>query len=137
MIGLDTNVLIRYIVQDDPRQAKKATRFIETRCTRDSPGFINRVVLCEIVWVLESAYRFQPDQISSVIEKMLTTAEFIIENLAEAVLALQVYKKQGIDFTDALIGFINRNEGCSQTITFDQKASRLDIFNLLVDESPL
>ena len=58
MIGLDTNILVRYLVEDDAKQASKAAHLIETRCTEDSPGFINRVVLCELVWVLESAYGY-------------------------------------------------------------------------------
>ncbi len=63
MIGLDTNVLIRYLVQDDPGQSRKATQVIVKRCTRDDPGFINRIVLCELIWVLESAYGYSKDTI--------------------------------------------------------------------------
>ncbi len=66
MIGFDTNVLVRHLVQDDPRQSRKATQVIAKQCTRDDPGFISRIVLCELVWVLESAYGYSKDTIVAV-----------------------------------------------------------------------
>jgi predicted nucleic acid-binding protein len=69
MIGIDTNVLVRHLVQDDLRQARAATQVITQRCTRDDPGFINRIVLCELVWVLESAYGYPKVTIVAVLEK--------------------------------------------------------------------
>jgi predicted nucleic acid-binding protein len=80
MIGLDTNVLVRYLVQDDPGQSRKATQVIAKQCTRDDPGFINRIVLCELVWVLESAYGYSKDTIVAVLEKLLRTSQLKIED---------------------------------------------------------
>ena len=80
MIGLDTNVLVRYLVQDDPGQSRKATQVIAKRCTRDDPGFVNRIVLCELVWVLESAYGYSKDTIVAVLEKLLRTSQLKISN---------------------------------------------------------
>ena len=80
MIGLDTNVLVRHLVQDDPAQSHAATQVITKRCTRDEPGFINRIVLCELVWVLESAYGYSKDTIVVVLDKILRTSQLKIES---------------------------------------------------------
>ena len=69
MIGLEANVLVRHFVQDGPGQSRKATQVIAKRCTRDDPGFINRIVLCELVWVLESACGYSKDTIRAVVRK--------------------------------------------------------------------
>ena len=74
MIGIDTNVLVRHLVQDDLSQSRAATQVITKQCTRDEPGFINRIVLCELVWVLESAYGYPKDTIAAVLEKLLRTS---------------------------------------------------------------
>lgn len=73
MIGLDTNVLVRYIVQDEPAQARSATQLIERVLTPEHPGFVNYVVICELVWVLESAYGFARAQIIPVLRQLLAT----------------------------------------------------------------
>ena len=80
MIGIDTNVLIRYIVQDDPRQAGAATRFVERACTAESPGFVGLIVLCECVWVLTSAYGYLRSDVSKVLAQILRVAQFRVEN---------------------------------------------------------
>ena len=80
MIGLDTNVLVRYLVQDDPGQSRKATQVIAKRCTRDDLGFINRIVLCELVWVLKSASGYSIDTIVPVLEKLLRTSQLKTED---------------------------------------------------------
>ncbi|MEO5338150.1 MAG: type II toxin-antitoxin system VapC family toxin [Magnetospirillum sp. WYHS-4] len=128
MIGLDTNVLVRYLVQDDLVQAAAATRLVETRCTKEAPGFVNRIVLCELVWVLESAYRYPKDSIAAVLDRLLRTAELVIEDAESAWLALQAYRGLGVDFPDALIGLANRDRGCEGTATFDGRATRLAVF---------
>jgi predicted nucleic-acid-binding protein len=131
MIGLDTNVLVRHLVQDDPSQSRKATQVITKQCTRDDPGFINRVVLCELVWVLESAYGFSKDTIVPVLEKLLRTSQLKIENVQAAWTAFRMYQKGKADFADCLLGAINRIGGCEWTVTFDQPASKLEGFQLL------
>ena len=80
MIGLDTNVLVRHLIQDEPRQSRVASACIENQCSREEPGFINRVVLCELVWVLESAYGFERARIAPVLESILQTAQFRVED---------------------------------------------------------
>ena len=131
MIGLDTNVLVRHLVQDDPGQSRKATQVITKRCTRDDPGFINRVVLCELVWVLESAYGYSKDTIVAVLEKLLRTSQLKIEDVQAAWTAFRMYQKGKADFADCLLGATNRLGGCDETVTFDQATSKLEGFQLL------
>ena len=131
MIGLDTNVLVRYLVQDDPSQSRKATQLITKRCTRDDPGFINRIVLCELVWVLESAYGYPKDTIVVVLDKLLRTSQLKIEDVQAAWTAFRIYQKGKADFADCLMGTTNRIGGCEWTVTFDQPASKLEGFQLL------
>ena len=131
MIGLDTNVLVRHLVQDDPGQSRKATQAITKRCTRDDPGFINRVVLCELVWVLESAYGYPKDTIVDVLEKLLRTSQLKVEDAQSAWTAFRMYQKGKADYADCLLGATNRIAGCDSTVTFDHAASKLEGFQLL------
>jgi predicted nucleic-acid-binding protein len=126
MIGLDTNVLVRFLVADDADQAARAARLIEERCTGDDPGFVDSVVLCEIVWVLESAYGYARPLIAEVVEKALHTAELEIDNAEAAWAALRAYRTGNADFADAFIGRLNRAAGCAATATFDRAAAALD-----------
>ena len=101
MIGLDTNVLVRYLVEDDAAQASKAARLIETRCTEDAPGFVNRVVLCELVWVLESANDYPRATVAATLESLLRTAELEVDAADAAWPALTTYRGGGVDFAGA------------------------------------
>jgi len=93
MIGIDANVLVRYIVQDDAKQSKTATHYIESHCSISSPGFINSIVLCEIVWILESAYEYSRNDIATVLEKILSTRQFHIHESELMWRCLQGYKE--------------------------------------------
>ena len=128
MIGLDTNILVRYLVEDDAAQASKAAHLIETRCTEDAPGFVNRVVLCELVWVLESAYDYPRATVAATLEGLLRTAELEVDASDAAWPALAAYRRGGVGFSDALIGRLNRTAGCDGTASFDKGAVRLDDF---------
>jgi len=128
MIGLDTNILVRLLVEDDPIQTAQAKQFIESRCTPESPGFINCVVLAELVWVLGSIYRFRRAEIAAAIERMLIGRDRIVEYHDDVRDAVAEYKAGGIDFTDAVIARVNLARGCEATATFDRKAAKLDGF---------
>ncbi len=128
MIGLDTNVLVRYLVEDHPGQAAKAAILLETHCTEDEPGFVNRIVLCELVWVLESSYGYGRPTIAATIENLLRTAELEIDATEATWLALAAYRAGNADFSDALVGRLNRSVGCTGTATFDKGAAKLDDF---------
>ena len=127
MIGLDTNVLVRYFADDDPVQSRQATHFIETHCTRDSPGFVDRVALCELVWVLK-AYGYRRTDIVRILEQLLATSDVLLEDQESVRSALRLYESTTIDFADALIGQVNRARGCVATATFDRKAAKLSGF---------
>jgi len=131
LIGLDTNVVIRYLVQDDKKQSAAATRFIEKSLTTDVPGYINHITLCEIVWVLQRCYGLTKQQLRDIIEGLLTTKQLIAENVEVAWKALRVYDANSADFCDALIGQANIHSGCEHTVTFDKKAASLPGFDLL------
>ena len=131
MYGLDTNVLLRYLIGDDARQAAWAAAFVESHCTADSPCFLNRVVLCEAVWVLEDAYGYGRPEIAAAVEAVLRTREFQAENRDQALAALAAYRTEGADFADFLIGETNAASGCDITATFDRKAAATVRFSLV------
>ncbi|MCX4024722.1 type II toxin-antitoxin system VapC family toxin [Endozoicomonas sp. SM1973] len=131
MFGLDTNVLVRYITQDDPKQAKLATSLIETKLSEQVPGYITLISLVEVFWVLKRAYGAGKAELLEVITTVLTTKKFVVENHREACKALRLYQEGNGDFSDALIAVLSLNEGCAKVYTFDKKAcsvgmSRLD-----------
>jgi len=130
MIGIDTNVLVRYVVQDDPRQAAIASQFIETTLGDDEPGWIASVVLCEFVWVLEAAYGYARNSIAPTLQRLFEIDRFRIEAPSLAWRALDEYRA-GADFSDALIALANEHEGCGYTATFDRAASRLKQMRML------
>ncbi|MGB9369203.1 MAG: type II toxin-antitoxin system VapC family toxin [Xanthobacteraceae bacterium] len=128
MIGLDTNILVRLLVEDDPVQTAQAKRFIERRCTPESPGFINCVVLAEFVWVLDSVYQFERTEIAAAIETLLAGRDRRIEYHEHVQAAVAEYRTGSIGFTDAMIARINLARGCEATVTFDRRATKLKGF---------
>ncbi len=128
MIGLDTNVLVRLLVADDPAQTRRATRFVEQYCTPETPGFINVVVLAELVWVLASAYAYRPVQIADALERLIAGTDRVAEHHDAVRASLADYRSGRGDFVDILIGRINRAHGCEATATFDRRVSRLATF---------
>ncbi len=129
MTGIDTNVLVRFLAQDNPEQARKASRFLTRDCTAERPGFINRIVLCELVWVLESAYGYPREQVAMSLDMILRTKQLAVEDQPEAWLSLREYR-EGADFADAFIAAVNRRRGCDRTLTFDRRAGRRSGFDL-------
>lgn len=123
MIGIDTNVIVRYIVQDDPEQARAATKLIEQSCTINNPGYINHIVLCEIVWVLRRNYKLDKQSIYQVIEQIMRTDRLIIEDIQLVWKALETFKETKADFADCLLSQRNLQAGCRYTATLDDAAS--------------
>ena len=123
MIGLDTNVLVRYIMQDDPRQSPKATRLIEAM-TSESPGFVSLVSIVELVWVLSASYGLARGQIASALELLLRSKELILDRADEVAKALRAFKSGSADFADCLIERTAHSAGCSATMTFDVDAAK-------------
>jgi predicted nucleic-acid-binding protein len=131
MIGLDTNVLVRYLTRDDPAQFARASAFIESATGRGEQLLVNAAVLCELVWVLDSAYGYSRQEIAGALERVLATAQFDIERLDEARQALSDFRNTKADFSDALIGRINLALGAGHTVTFDRGLKAVETFRLL------
>ncbi len=131
MIGLDTNVLVRLIVGDDPAQTKRAKAFVETRCTPESPAFINALVLVELAWVLASVYGYRRSEIATAFDALLSGEDRVIEHHDEVRASVAEYRAGRGDLVDVLIAAINRSRGCDATATFDRKAGRVEGFTLI------
>lgn len=131
MIGLDTNVLVRYLVRDDKRQAEKASVYIREATSKGTDFFISNIVLCELIWVLESSYGFSKNEICDILEKILVTKQFEFEQKDIIRQSLSDYAQGKGDFADYLIGRINLACGCISTVTFDRALKNASTFNLL------
>ncbi len=131
MIGLDTNVLVRYIVQDDPEQAQAATQLIEGRCTTQSQGYVSVPVLIELVWVLSGHYNYSKPVVVSVVRQVLRTAEFTVEDHDLINIAVYQFEAGNADFADYVIARRNYAHGCETTYTFDREAGQEEYFELV------
>jgi predicted nucleic-acid-binding protein len=131
VIGIDTNVLVRYFTQDDARQSPLAKRFINDTLTRESPGYVNLVTLAETAWVLRRVYGIERHETAEVIATLLAGAQLQIDRRATVRQALQDYSTGSADFADCLIARLNAEVGCERTVTFDRKAARHADFKLL------
>ena len=131
MIGIDTNILVRYITQDDELQSGVATEFIENYCSNGNKIFVNHLVICELVWVLKKCYKLSKPKTINVIEHILQISQFSIENGQVIWQALTDYKRGSADFADYVVGRTNLFNNCAETITFDKKASKSNGFSLL------
>jgi predicted nucleic-acid-binding protein len=123
MIGLDTNVIVRYIAQDDSKQSPKATRLIEA-LTSDAPGYVSIVSVVELVWVLTGCYALTRSEICEVLETLLRTKEVIVANADTVWKALRLFKEGKADFADCLIERSANEAGCNYTTTFDRDAAK-------------
>ncbi len=119
MNGLDTNVLVRYLTQDDPKQAALANRLIEEAAAKEEKILLHPLVFCELIWVLETAYGFLKTDILKVLEKILRTAEFEIWEKDLLWLALADYRSGKGDFSDYYLGRANERAGAKITLSFD------------------
>jgi predicted nucleic-acid-binding protein len=128
MIGLDTNILVRYLVQDDAVQSPQATEIVERRLTEREPGYVSVVAMAETVWVLQRTYRLGNPAIAAIVEGLLRTDVLVIESEQEVFAAMIALKDGRGSFADALIGALDTKAGCSRTLTFDQSALRLPGF---------
>jgi predicted nucleic-acid-binding protein len=131
VIALDTNVLVRYVVRDDPRQSAAATGLIESACTPESPGIVSLIVLAELVWVLGQGYRYRRPQIATVLRRMLAAEDLRIERSDLAWQALNLYEEGKADFSDYVIGLCGRDEKAEATYTFDRRAAGCALFRLV------
>ena len=131
MIGLDTNVVIRYLTQDDPKQSPIATRLMEKTLSTDDPGFIPLVVLAEVVWVLVSLYSVDRAGVVEIVSGLLTTEQLRVESAELVWRAKRRYEASKADFSDALIAECAVAAGCKRAVTFDRTAAATSGFELL------
>jgi predicted nucleic-acid-binding protein len=122
MTGLDTNILVRYLTEDDPAQTIAAGQVMDS-FSPDSPGFVSLIVLAELVWVLESFYHFTKKEIEHVLETLLRSEELILERADIVSQALRIFRVNRADFADCLIERCGHAADCERTVTFDQKAA--------------
>jgi predicted nucleic-acid-binding protein len=123
MIGLDTNVVVRYIMQDDAKQSAKASKLIES-LTSDTPGFVSLVAVVELGWVLSSCYGLTRAQVTHAFELLLRTKEIVVDRADEVFKALRIFKSSSADLADCLIGRTAASAGCDRTVTFDVGAAK-------------
>jgi len=130
VIGLDTNVVIRYLVQDDPVQAGVANRIFEEELSASNKGHICPVVLCEIVWVLLRCYKQQKVKIQEVVRTLLLAENIELQHRDAVWKALREFELGDADFSDYLVAYINQECGASATLTFDRFASQNRLFRI-------
>lgn len=128
MIGLDTNILVRLAIEDDPVQLQRALAFLAANYSAGQPGFVNRITLCEMVWVLTSNYGLGRIEIARHIADLIASSDIIVEDADAARSAAAKFAHTNVGFTDLLIAETNRAAGCKATATFDKRAAKLDGF---------
>ena len=124
MIGIDTNVLVRYLAQDDPVQSPRATKLIEEVCDSATPGFIGLVVLVEVIWVSESCYQATRAEIGKILRQILGIRQLVVQDAETVWKALRLFDVGTADFSDCLIERMGNASGCSVTMTFDKAAAK-------------
>lgn len=125
VLGIDTNVLVRILVEDDKAQCASARRLVDSAIAKGEKVFVSLLVLLEMEWVLRSRYGVAKPEILDIVSRMLDSVEFSYEDEPAIEEALFHWRESGADFADCLIGVRNRRLGCRATATFDVKAARL------------
>jgi predicted nucleic-acid-binding protein len=131
VIGLDSNILVRYLAQDDPAQAARATNLIERKLSDSRPGYVSLPALVEVIWVMVRCYGADRALVRSTVEGLLSSASLRVQEAEQVWKALETYAKGKADFSDALIAHLGLAAGCSETYTFDAAAAREPGFSLL------
>lgn len=130
MIALDTNVLVRFLAQDDDAQFQVAAGLIEG-CTSDAPGYVCREVMIELVWVLERAYKYSREDIAEALLSIVTASQLLVENAQDIASIVNLYRKEGYDFADLMVRQAAAKAENRTLKTFDQKLAKLDGVDLL------
>jgi predicted nucleic-acid-binding protein len=131
MIGIDSNILLRYLLDDDPVWSARATRFVEEELTVEEPGYVNLVTLAEIIWTLRSSPRFDREKLATVIDGLLSFDKLVVAEADAVSRAVQKFRDGGAGLADFLIAELNAAAGASPTVTIDRKASQNAAFKRL------
>jgi predicted nucleic-acid-binding protein len=129
MVGLDTNVILRYLLQDDSKQTTRANHIVDQVLSDRNPGFISLVTVLEMVWVLRSLLKQTPIEIATHLEHLLAADSLEVQNGQQVFEAAFVLKRGTGEFEDALIAALNAWAGCPHTLTFDKRALRMPYWN--------
>ena len=124
MIGIDTNVLVRYIAQDDATQSRRATSFIEKECSKTAPGFVGLVVLVEVVWVSESRYGATREEVAGIVRRILSIKQRAVQDAETVWKAVRLFESSKADLADCLVACSAIAAGCKSVVTFDKQASK-------------
>jgi predicted nucleic-acid-binding protein len=117
--GIDTNILVRFLVRDDPEQAQTVRSLFERAEIENDRFHVSSIVLCELVWVLRSRYRLGREDVCSILDALLDIGLLQIQDRDLARRALAEFRQGPADFSDYLIGWQDRRAGCEETLTFD------------------
>jgi predicted nucleic-acid-binding protein len=131
MVGLDTNVILRYLLQDDPKQTTLANHVVDQVLGDRNLGFISLVTVLEMVWVLRSLLKQTPIEITTHLEHLLAAGSLEVQNAQQVFEASFALKRGTGEFEDALIGALSAWAGCPHTLTFDKRALRMPYFKLI------
>ena len=131
MIGLDSNILVRFVTRDDEKQWKRVNAYLEENCSSEDPAWISNIVLCEVVWVLSSGYEYAKSDIARLLKQLLLTAQIKLEEHDAVRAATKEYENGKADFSDYLIGHLNEKHRCDTTITLDKKAAGHPLFTMI------
>ena len=135
MLALDTNVLVRHFSNDVPAQ-KEAANMLLAGLTPESPGFIGREVVLEVVWVLERSYKFSRTRIANALLNLMAGKGILVENSEDVMNSLRQYSHSNADFSDLLILAAAKRAGANPLYTFDQRLARMDGAALLSVPQP-
>jgi len=130
LIGIDTNILVRYLAQDDMIQSVIAERLVGS-FTQDDPGFVSQIVLVETVWILTRIHKIPRHSIVDMLKALLHSNELVFEGRETILAALSTFRNTKADFSDALIAHNNSRAGCEKTFTFDRNAANIKGMRLL------
>jgi predicted nucleic-acid-binding protein len=125
MLGIDTNVLIRYLTRDNQPLYENARRLIDREVAKGKPVLVSLLVLLQTEWVLRSRYEMAKAEIIAAFSALLDTADLAFEDEPSLETAIYTWKESAVDFADCLIDARNRRLGCRATATFDSKALKL------------
>jgi predicted nucleic-acid-binding protein len=129
--GLDTNVLVRYLTDDDVVQSRRAADWIQTATARGERCFISALVLCELAWVLRGAYEVSKTDLLLTLDRILATAQFVVGDKEVVRRAVETYRTGRADFADYVIGALHRRADCATTVTFDRRLKANADFQIL------
>jgi predicted nucleic-acid-binding protein len=129
--GLDTNVLVRYLTEDDPVQARKAAAWIATTVARGDRCYVGPIVLCELCWVLRAAYRVSKADLLLTLDRILATSQFVVGDKDVVRAAVEAYRAGQAEFADYVIGLAHHEAGCDRTATLDRRLRGVATFQVL------